>query len=198
MKLAGGAAGSVDRTAAGVAGLAGPAAPRSARCPSVLAGASRAATGTRRSVWEAALGAAASVGAIPCQPPLRASAIIRSAAEDPPRSKGANSSEDRAVATGGVLITAGGGDLGTAAAYVGTRDCGSACDGTTASQLSVEVRARATGAEVGGAALGANPGEELGLSREPREKRPPFFLLGSVATVGGGLGALSLRRENMC
>ena len=52
------------------------------------------------------------------------------------------------------------------------------------------------GADVGAAALGANAGEELGLSREPREKRPPFFLLGSVEAVGGGLGAL--RRKNIC
>ena len=49
---------------------------------------------------------------------------------------------------------------------------------------------------MGAAALGANAGEELGLSREPREKRPPFFLLGSVEAVGGGLGAL--RSKNIC
>ena len=52
------------------------------------------------------------------------------------------------------------------------------------------------GADVGATALGANAGEELGLSREPREKRPPFFLLGSVEAVGGGLGAL--RSKNIC
>ena len=51
---------------------------------------------------------------------------------------------------------------------------------------------------MGAAALGANAGEELGLSREPREKRPPLFLLGSVDAVGVGLGALSLRRKNIC
>ena len=51
---------------------------------------------------------------------------------------------------------------------------------------------------MGAAALGANAGEELGLSREPREKRPPFFLLGSVDAVGVGLGALSFRRKNIC
>ena len=49
---------------------------------------------------------------------------------------------------------------------------------------------------MGAAALGANAGEELGLSREPREKRPPFFLLGSVEAVGGGLCAL--RSKNIC